>query len=217
MSGVPIIGILLAAGRSSRMGVNKQLLPWPPGSSRGTTVGAASFDLLARVVDGMVLVEGFAPEPLRAALHPRRFVPVAGAPDGEMIESLQRGLEVAESLRGEQLDSRPVQAPSGCAPQPGWFVIHLADHPAVRGSTVDLLLARAGADPSRVIIPEHAGRGGHPAIVPASWCSRILEWRGSGGLAGMWRGRAGEVTRVPVEDPGVRVDLDTPMEYETHR
>jgi len=217
----PIIGILLAAGRSTRMGLNKQLLPWPPGSTDGMTVAAASFDLLVRVATQVVLVEGASPELLRAALLPRSFVPTAGAPDGEMLESLKLGLIAADMLRRAELDARSALASaegtSNLDLHRGWYLLHLADHPAVRESTMVTLRAHALANPEGVVIPEHDGRGGHPAFVPASWGSRILGWRGPDGLAGLWRSCADEVERVPLDDPGVRVDLDTPGEYHAHR
>jgi molybdenum cofactor cytidylyltransferase len=94
----------------------------------------------------------------------------------------------------------------------GWLLAP-ADHPTLSADVVARLLA-AGADPSAsLLVPVHAGRRGHPTF---------FRWRHVAGIRGLApdegvntfvRRHADETREVPVADPGVLADLDTPEDY----
>lgn len=191
-------GVLLAAGRSRRMGSTKQLLPVPTASGQSPMV-CASFDLIAPRADaGMVVVTGHDAPLVRGALAPRRFVEVASDPDADMLTSVKVG--VAAALAG-----------LGCR-SAVW--LHLTDIPLVRPATLDPLRDTYDQHAGRVaIMPEHEGHGGHPALIPYSVARLILMWTGDGGLREFWRAHAELRVRVPVDDAGVVRDLDTPEAY----
>lgn len=191
-------GVLLAAGRSRRMGSTKQLLPVPTPAGTMPMV-CASFDLLAAHAGaGMVVVSGHDAPLVRAALAPRRFVEVASDPDADMLVSVKVGL--AAALSGLHCRSAV------------W--LHLADVPLARPTTLDRLHAAYEAQAGTVAaLPEHDGHGGHPALIPYCVARLILMWTGDGGLRAFWREHADLRVRVPVDDPGVVRDLDTPEAY----
>src|SRR5690349_897446 len=85
-----IVGVLLAAGRSRRMGESKQLLPW-----HGGTIVSAAFDAIVPFCDRMVVVLGHQAPLVSQALSPRRFDVVSTYPDAEMMVSIRAGLATA--------------------------------------------------------------------------------------------------------------------------
>jgi molybdenum cofactor cytidylyltransferase len=191
-------GVILAAGRSRRMGAQKLSLPWPPGGS--STVVASCFDVLSPWCGRMILVIGVgdAAEVVRSALGPARVAAaefVESDPDAAMFESVRRGLAAARTL--------PLRHVLLC---PG-------DHVGAATAPIPTLLHAARHSSGRAVIPEYAGRGGHPAVIPAELIERILGWSGVDGLAGFWRSAPELVLRIPVDDPLLLRDLDTPEQY----
>jgi nicotine blue oxidoreductase len=77
------------------------------------------------------------------------------------------------------------------------------DRPRVAPSTLQLLTDAEGG-----LIPTFEGRGGHPIRLPAAVRSHIMQ-PGDAPLKTL----LGAVQRVPVDDPGVRLNINTPSDY----
>lgn len=192
-------GVLLAAGRSRRMGRTKQLLTVTSAGGARVPMVAAAFDLLAQVcTDGVVVVTGHDADAVTRALVPRTIVAVASDPDADMLVSVKAGLGAARRA----------------FPRATAVWLHLADHPFVDAATLHVV-ARAFAEArgACAVMPVHAGRGGHPALIPAGLVDEILAWEGAGGLRAFWMERPDRCVRVEVTDAGVTRDLDTPEQY----
>jgi molybdenum cofactor cytidylyltransferase len=197
---LPTVGVLLAAGRSSRMGTNKALLPW--GVDDETTVVAAAFDVLGHCPCHLMFVTlGHEADDVREALGDRRFTSVTVEPDAPMFESIRAAIRAMGSRRR---DCHGV-----------W--LHTVDAPAVSPRTIEAVTVASEAHPKAVVLPEHEGRGGHPVFIPQRFLDRIERWQGEGGLREFWRTIAKDVIRLPVDDAAVTMDLDTPAEYEKAR
>ncbi len=191
------IGVLLAAGRSERMGRPKQLLPWPPKSENSKPLVAAAFDAIARVCDEMVVVAGHYGEEVVLNLRERKFFRVNGDSGSELFPSIQFGL-----LAASRID------PSAD------ILLHLADHPEVRRDTLEALIRTAGEKPNCAVMPKYRGQGGHPVLIPAALTTQILSSAGGGGLRQFWLDRPELCLRLPVDDPGVILDIDTQSDYD---
>ena len=180
--------ILLAAGRSSRMGAFKTLLPFG-----NKTVIECCLDYLREGgVDEIVVVVGHRAEEIRQTISGVTFA-TNPDPDSAMGASIAVGVsalrETAQAL-----------------------LIALADHPAVPPTIVSTLLEswKGGA---RLVMPTWNGRGGHPVLVDLSFKAELLRLSESGGLRAFFEAHASEVKRVPVDSPFVARDMDTWDDY----
>ncbi len=192
----PCIGVLLAAGRSRRMGRTKQLLPWPTPSGAKPLV-AAAFDAIAPACQTMIVVLGHEAEAVAAALAPRRFEAVPADADAPMYESIRAGLGAAR-----RLDARASA------------LLHPADHPQVDPATLRTVIDTAARNPGRAIMPVYGGAGGHPVLIPADLIDHLLAFAGEGGLRRYWQDHPDDCIRLAVDDPFVVRDLDTPDDWD---
>lgn len=185
------IGLLLAAGRGLRMGGRKQWHLWetPQGNKR---LVAAAFDAIEFVCDPMVVVLGHEAEGVAGLLAGRTFRTVLSDPDAPMFESIRAGLELAQ-----QLNCR------------AHVLLHPADHPEVAESTLQALLATAAEQPTRAVLPDYQGRGGHPVLIPPSICHRLLGAHCPAGLRQFWIDHPELCVRLPVDDERTICDIDT--------
>jgi molybdenum cofactor cytidylyltransferase len=194
-----LIGVLLAAGRATRMGRAKQLLPWPAAGGERPMV-AAAFDAIAPACCAMVVVIGHEAESVLAALAERSFESVCADSAAEMLTSVKAGLVAARSIH-----------PTADV------LLHLADHPEANRETIELLVRTSAEQPDRAVMPEFEGRGGHPVVIPAGLVSNILDFQAAGGLRQYWLDHADRCVRLAVDDRGVALDVDTPADYQFAR
>lgn len=194
MSG-PTAVLIPAAGASRRMGRNKLLLPWG-----GTTViGQVVTTALAAPVDRVVVVLGNFAEAVAAQLtplkDPRLRLVRAAAWDQGMLASVQTGV-----------DSLPDSYDS--------VLLSLGDQPATDASVYRVLLETAAHRPGRILIPTYGGRRGHPTLLPLALRAEIMALNpAQESLRTLLQAQAARIEEIPVSDPGIRADLDTPDDY----
>ncbi|MDR2745369.1 MAG: nucleotidyltransferase family protein [Desulfovibrio sp.] len=193
--------ILLAAGRSSRMGGVKALLPLPllPDGGACSALEALARLYRAAALPDMLVVSGFHAEAVEDAARALSLA-VARNPHPErgMFSSVRTGLRAA---------------PPDCDA----LFIHPADIPLVRPQTLRLLAdaaleaSRSPGAPSAVLIPRHNGEEGHPPLLPAVFKKNVLSCTGKDGL----RAALAALPRrlVDTADPCVLEDMDGPQDY----
>ncbi len=191
------IGVLLAAGRGRRLGGLKQLRPWPPDAALRTArpLIRHAFDAVAGACRSVVIVLGHEPEAVRHAIGDAAGVFVTADPDAPMLASIHAGLRAAAAID-------PAAA----------VLLHPGDVPSVAAATIATLLSAAAERPETVKLPEHAGRGGHPAWVPPPVRDRLLALPPDhpGGARAFWESRPDLVERIAVPDAGCSRDIDRP-------
>lgn len=191
MSAPVFNAIVLAAGRSRRMGQPKPLLP----------VDGESF--LQRVV--RVLQEGGCRGVIVVAREGDdvvvRQAETAGAkvvcnpdPDGEPIDSLRLGLPEIED------DAVAV-------------LVQPVDHPLVTQETVAALLDTFRRTGAPVVRPVYQGVPGHPGLFARRVLPELLEPGLPHGARSVVERHRGELVEVAVRDPGVVAGVDTPDDY----
>ncbi|MGH9399706.1 MAG: nucleotidyltransferase family protein [Thermoanaerobaculia bacterium] len=182
--------VVVAAGLSRRMGGEKILLRFG-----GATVLERVLSTLAAadLSDCVVVLRPDVPQAAEIARRAGARVVINPRPQDEMLLSIRMGI-------------------AQISPETDAFYVWPADHPAVAAETLGRLAGEAGR--GRVALPVHAGRRGHPALIGSDLIDDIADIPEGSGLRHLWRARPEVLVDVPVNDPGVLLDLDTPEDYE---
>jgi len=93
--------------------------------------------------------------------------------------------------------------------------IALCDQPCILLETLRELLDSVKRDPLALWQPRYGDRNGHPVVLPMDDL-RAIPHAPEGNLRDFLRAHGSRRRQVPVSDPGVLIDLDTPMDYEQH-
>lgn len=185
-----IAGILLAAGAARRFGGRKLLQPL----ADGTPIGLRSAASLVAAVDRALAVVAPDDAALADLLAPTGvgICPCAASHAG-MGASLACGVRAA-------------------ADADGW-IIALADMPFVRPASIRAVAAalRAGAP---IAQPVHAGERGHPVGFAREFYAELAALGGDEGARRLVAREQARVVRVPVDDPGITRDIDTPADLD---
>ncbi|HWW75552.1 MAG TPA: nucleotidyltransferase family protein [Pyrinomonadaceae bacterium] len=187
-----IAAVLLAAGRSRRMGSFKPLLPFG-----GVCVAEACVEALREGgAAEVIVVVGHRGEEVRASLAHLPFVRFAVNEEAgsEMGASVARGVEAL---------SQDASA----------LLVALVDQPAVPPAEVRKLIEERRRAGARLVVPEWLGRGGHPVLVDLSFREELLNLPSDKGLRALFDAHRAEVLRVPAASPYVARDMDTWDEY----
>ena len=195
MPPIMVVGIILAAGASSRMGRPKALLP----IGSDVFVTRVCRTLLEAGVDDLVVVAGGEHEAIAEA------VGLAGFP-ARIVENLRRDEgQLSSLLAGLAVADRPgVDA----------VLVHLVDAPLVHPSTVRAVLDAFFRTHAPVVRPSVGGRHGHPALFARRVFDELRRAAPSTGAKAVVRAHAADLLDVDVDDEGACQDIDTPEELE---
>ena len=91
-------------------------------------------------------------------------------------------------------------------------MLFLVDHPVVEPETIDALIANSSAD--RIVLPAFEGRRGHPVLFGTNILKEILALRQSEGANIVVRKDPNRIIQVPVNSPGILIDIDTPDDFQ---
>ena len=195
-------GVILAAGESSRMGTDKALLAWPPPSEgqppSNQTFLSAAIRALSPSTDFVVIVAG----KNESALAPMAYASGASIvtnpdPDRGQFSSLQVGLHEVLN-RGRDA-----------------AIITLVDRPPAAAATVQSLrdAFEAASQDVWAVVPEFAGKHGHPYVVGRDMIERFLREPAAGNARDVEHRHQEHVQYVAVTDPFVAMNINTPEEY----
>lgn len=189
--------IILAAGRSSRMGRSKLLLPWGE-----TTVLGHSLNLSARLPAAQVaVVHAPADAAIEAELNRLRF------PGENRIVNPEPNRGMFSSVQ--------------CAARwPGWhatlthWAIMLGDQPHLQPATLSALAEFSCRHHGTICQPSRRGHPRHPVLLPRDV---FVELEGSAAvtLKEFLQSRSANVKCIEFDDPGLDLDLDTMADYQT--
>jgi len=190
-SELPICAIVLAAGESRRMGIQKLLLPFA-----GTTVIAHIVDQLLRtVIDKVIVVVGHEGNRIAAELsgQPVSIVTNPNYKAG-MLSSVRCGLEAL---------------PQQCKA----VMVVLGDQPAITSELIDEMVRSFTATDKGILTPVHGGKRGHPILFSASYRDEILTRYDDVGLRGLLHAHPDDIFELTVAISAVLSDMDYPDDY----
>jgi molybdenum cofactor cytidylyltransferase len=185
-----VAAILLAAGRSRRMGAFKPLLPFGP----RTVIESSVANLKAAGVLEIVVVIGHRGEEIREQLKTAGVTFVLNSePDTPMAASIALGID---HIRGD-CDAA---------------LILPADQPAIPANTIRSIV-NEWEDGASLVQPEYADRGGHPVLIDRKYFPELLHLDSERGLRGFFEQHRPETRRLAVNSPFIARDLDTWEDY----
>jgi molybdenum cofactor cytidylyltransferase len=182
--------IVLAAGRSTRMGAANKLLADVGGKPMVRRVVEAALASRARPV---VVVTGHEAASVVAAL-PGLEVTFVGNPD--------YAIGLSSSLKAG-IGAVPASADGA--------LVLLGDMPQITGALIDRLIAAFAASPGdAIIVPTQKGRRGNPVLWPRAHFGEMLQLEGDAGAKRLMAAHAADVREVDLGTDAIFADVDTP-------
>lgn len=186
-----LAAIVLAAGRSSRMGRLKQLLP--VGGLPAVLCCARTFSDIG--VEPLVVL-GFEAARVAEVLD---GAGVAHVTNHEHERGMYSSVRVGMDALGSAAD---------------WVAVLPADVPLVRAETVGQVARSAVSGAAHVVYPAHRRERGHPPLLSPAVRGAVLAAEPVGGLREVLADFGGQALDVSVPDRGIFLDMDDPRDYE---
>jgi molybdenum cofactor cytidylyltransferase len=192
-----VAAIILAAGRSTRMGGPNKLLAELGGKP---LVRIVTEQALASRAQGVIVVTGHQADDVQKALHGLK-VTFAHNPD------------FAEGLAGS------VKAGIAAVPNSAdGAVICLGDMPLIEARLIDRMIESFAPDRGNlIVVPVSDGRRGNPVLWSRRFFNELMTLDGDIGARHLIAKHGEAVAEVPVEGHSAFLDIDTPEALETAR
>ena len=182
-------GVLLAAGRGTRFGSDKLLHPLP----NGVPMVVQSAKNLLAVLDEVWAVV----PPQHDELH--RVLAQIGCKN-LINHAALTGMGSSVALAARHWKSLP---------EFDGVLIALGDMPFIQTETLHLLVDTLGQGAS-LCAPEFNSQRGQPVGFSKDWQTQLMSLTGDVGARDLIRAHSAEMTLIPVNDPGIHLDIDTP-------
>lgn len=192
-NGSNIAAIILAAGRSTRMGHFKLLAD----IAGQPMLRRIVMQVLASNAGSVIVVTGHEAEAVRAALG---GLDVAFTHNPRFAEGLSTSLAAGISALADDAE--------------GALVV-LGDMPGITAAILDRLLA--DFEPGSVVVPVRNGEMGNPMLWPREAFAAMVQLTGDAGARRLLPRFEGRVRYVDVADDGILADVDTPEALAAHR
>ncbi len=191
-SDIPEIwALVLAAGKSERMGTQKLLLPWG-----GKTVIETVIDnILQAGIDKIMIVLGSHREEITHALHSK---PVTVCFNSQFAEGMHTSV-----IRG--FSNIPESA--------GAALVFLGDQPFIPARVIKMVINSWLSSGKGIVIPTFNGKRGHPTLFDMKFREEIKCLDPINGLQSMIRKFPGEVQEAETNFSEIMRDIDTKNDY----
>ncbi|HEY8856216.1 MAG TPA: nucleotidyltransferase family protein [Rugosibacter sp.] len=185
-------GILLAAGRSERFGIDKLMHPLTAGLPMACVSAAHLQCVLPHTLavvrpDQLSLIKQLAAQGIQTVTLVQT--------DGGMGLSIATGVAATNGARG--------------------WLIALADMPFIQPATIAQVLASLQGG-SAIAAPFYQGRRGHPVGFSAAFGEALRALHGDTGARDLLMQHRNKIKLITCDDPGVLADIDTPADLPTN-
>jgi molybdenum cofactor cytidylyltransferase len=184
--------VVLAGGKSERMGTLKQLLPWGGATMLQHVINNA---IKANPIE-IIVVLGYKAQEIARTIKQKK-VKIVINPDFE--RGMSSSLKCAVSIVSSQ--SRAIM-----------FI--LGDQPLVSIETIKLLLYKHCCSELGITVPVYGGVRGRPVILDKKYKDELLNLTGDVGARQVIDNHPDDVLEVEVRSDEVLVDIDTIEDYE---
>jgi len=186
-----ISAVLLGAGESRRMGVDKLSLPW----GRKSMLGRCFETLLRSEVHELIVVLSTRNKGVRNQFRGRKVRTVINPLSKMgMSSSIRKGLQkIHPHCRG--------------------ILIALGDQPLLKTRTINALIRTFDEGKGGIIVPSFRGIRGNPVIFDRKFKKELSNLRGDVGGRSILESHSEDVRVVPVKSIGVVRDVDTWSAY----
>ena len=191
-----VAAVVAAAGRSTRMGEPKQLLPW----GKRTVLGSVASHLAEAGASPVLCVVGHRAAEMAAALGdaPAQLIDNPDYLQGEMLSSYQAG------VRHLLAETTPYLG----------TLLALGDQPHIPVDVIHRVIAQARCSPFQIVIPSYNMRRGHPFYLPAHLWPELLSLSHDDTLRTLVQRHQASITYVEVDTDSILRDIDTPADYQ---
>jgi molybdenum cofactor cytidylyltransferase len=183
-----IAAVILAAGKSSRMGSNKLVLE----------------------INGRPMLRHVAEAAIASRARP--VVAVLGN-DSAAVATTLEGLDIVLLENPDFRDGLSASIRIGIAALPetvAGALILLGDMPAISPGLIDRVIEAFDGSGGSICVATHNTQRGHPVLFARRYFPEFLKLEGDVGARGVIETHADYVLEIETEDDGPLVDIDTP-------
>jgi len=183
--------IILAAGKSERMGSNKLLMPFSDRTIIETVIG----NVMQSDVDNMLVVLG---------AYCNELIPVVNRMKVNHCYNEQWETGMLSSIRcGFQ--NLPAEADT--------VLIFLGDQPAIPGRVANSIIREFRRNSQGIVIPVYKGKRGHPILISRSYEADIMQLSNNLGLHELIHLYREDVLEVDTDVKTILKDIDTMQDF----
>lgn len=183
-----IYAIVLAAGKASRMGESKVILP----IGNKLVIQHCIDNLINAGINNIILViNDNGKDIVKAAGAPPVAVVINNKKDSDMAESVRTGMRLIKNNKASVL-------------------ISLADQPLIKSKTIKKIINTSFSMPEKIIIPVYKNKKGHPTLFPITLLKKIKQLNS---LRDIILIEKENICYLDIEDKGIILDMDTPDDY----
>ncbi len=184
--------VIPAAGKASRMGQLKQLLPWGNVSVIGQTIS----NCRAAGLHQIIVCTGNQSELVAAEAHKFGVTTVYNADyeTGEILSSIKAGVA---ALPASIL---------AC-------LVLLADQPMITPAAMHHVIASWNMQSDALLVPVYAGQWGHPVLIGRDYFPALQQLPSNARARTLLVQNRAQLTEIEVDSPIILADLDTPADY----